>query len=485
MRHLVWLRADLRCSDNTALHAACADGQAAVACVYAITPLQWQAHDMAGCRIDFELRTLALLREELDALNIPLLLLYAPDFAALPAALTQLAQQHQIDAVFFNRQYELNELKRDAAVNVALAGAGIGVHEADDQCAVTPGTVLTADGRYYSVFTPFKRVWLSRLLPQGVRLLPRPRPRPTRFAEADRVPAQVPGFGPHVSTATALKLWPAGEKAGLQRLHRFADRHLGHYAEQRDFPALDGTSTLSPWLAIGAISVRQCLKVALQARRESAAAERGIDTWISELCWRDFYKHVMFGFPRVCRYQPFQPETAAIRWRHDAEAFQRWCEGRTGYPIIDAAMRQLQELGWMHNRLRMIVAMFLTKDLFIDWRWGERFFMQHLIDGDFSANNGGWQWSASTGNDAAPYFRIFNPVLQSQRFDPEGEFIRRYVPELRDMDNKRIHAPWQDGPQASLFSDYPPPMVDHAKAKDFAVAQFKNLKLALSPDPSP
>ena len=476
MRHLVWLRADLRCGDNTALHAACTDSKAEVACVYAITPDQWRAHDTAGCRVDFELRTLATLKAELDALNIPLLLVESADFSKLPPALTALVQQHHIDTVFFNRQYEVNELARDAAVTAALAGIGVCTRPFDDQCAATPGTVLTADGRFYSVFTPFKRVWLIRLLPNGPQLLPRPRKRASHFAEANPIPTWVRGFPSHITTDTALKHWPAGEKIALRRLHEFAEKSLRAYADQRDFPALDGTSTLSPWLAIGAISVRQCLHVALQAKRESLACETGIDTWISELCWRDFYKHVMYGFPRVCRYQPFQQETAAIRWRHDPEPFQRWCEGRTGFPIIDAAMRQLQELGWMHNRLRMVVAMFLTKDLFIDWRWGEGFFMQHLIDGDLAANNGGWQWSASTGNDAAPYFRIFNPVLQSQRFDPEGSFIRRHVPELRELDNKQIHAPWL-GKQASLFADYPPPMVDHAKAKEFTIAQFRNLKL--------
>ena len=481
MRHLVWLRADLRCTDNTALHAACTDSKAELACVYAITPDQWRSHDVAGCRIDFELRTLAALRTELDALNIPLLILECSDFAALPAQLASLVQQHRIDAVFFNRQYEVNELARDAVVTATLNGIGVSVRAFDDQCAVTPGTLLTGEGRFYSVFTPFKRVWLTRLFPQGPDLLPRPRKRLSRFADSDIITTQIRGFPAHISPDTALKYWPAGEKAALKRLHRFVDKSLRAYAEQRDFPALQGTSTLSPWLAVGAISVRQCLHAALQAKRESLAGEKSIDTWISELCWRDFYKHVMVGFPRVCRYQPVQRETAAIQWRHDPEPFQRWCEGRTGFPLVDAAMRQLQELGWMHNRLRMVVAMFLSKDLFIDWRWGEGFFMQHLIDGDLAANNGGWQWSASTGNDAAPYFRIFNPVLQSQRFDPEGVFIRHYVPELRDLDNKQIHAPWL-GKQASLFVDYPPPMVDHAKAKDFAVEQFRNLKLLRAGD---
>jgi deoxyribodipyrimidine photo-lyase len=475
MRHLLWLRADLRSTDNTALAAACADKNAEVACCYAITPDQWRAHDTAGCRIDFELRTLALLKAELDALNIPLFIIRTQDYSQLPTALARLCKEHHISALFFNRQYETNELARDHAVSAEMTRRGIATHASDDQCVIRPGTLLTSDGHYYSVFTPFKRVWLNRVLPMGPQVLPRPRRRPSRFAESSEIPTTIKGFASHLDPVKALGYWPAGENAALKRLQRFAEDGLRHYDAQRDFPALDGTSTLSPWLATGAISVRQCLNMALTARRESSAGENGIDTWISELCWRDFYKHILVGFPHVCRYQPFRRDTVGLRWRHDPVPFERWCQGRTGFPIIDAAMRQLQEMGWMHNRLRMVVAMFLCKDLFIDWRWGEGFFMQNLIDGDFSANNGGWQWSASTGNDAAPYFRVFNPVLQSRKCDPDGEFIRRYVPELATLDKKRIHAP-HEGSQPSLYLDYPKPIVDHATAKDFAIAQFRGLK---------
>lgn len=474
MRHLVWLRADLRTIDNTALYRACTDKQAEVACVYAITPGQWQKHDTAGCRVDFELRTLHTLSQDLAALNIPLLAIEAADYKALPQALARLAGEHKIDTVFFNRQYEVNELARDEAVSLALAQIGVSVQVFHDQCAVAPGRLKTADGRFYSVFTPFKRAWSATLGQEGAPVLPAPKARQGSFTETSALPKAVAGLPSHVTLARLQQLWPAGEKAALKRLRDFKAKTLRHYGTQRDIPSLEGTSALSPYLAIGAVSPRQCLHTAMAARAE-AAEEAGADTWINELAWRDFYKHVMFGFPQVCKHQPFRAETAALRWHHDEQAFQRWCEGKTGFPIIDAAMRQLQDTGWMHNRLRMLTAMFLSKDLFIDWRWGEKFFMQHLIDGDLSANNGGWQWCASTGNDAAPYFRVFNPTLQSQRFDPEGDFIRRYVPELRELDNKSIHAPHQ-GKQPNLLIDYPMPMVDHATAKDFAVAQFRHLK---------
>lgn len=474
-RLLVWLRADLRCHDNTALLAACADATAEVACVYAITPAQWRQHDAAGVRVDFELRCLQALQRDLDTLGIPLLLLETPDFASLPAALVTLVQRHEIAAVHANQQYEVNEIRRDENVQAALAGLGVPLHLHHDQCALPPGSIRKSDGSFYSVFTPFKRVWLSRLQAAGYRPQPVPAPRRTRFVTSDEIPAAVSGFDSHVEPDVAAEWWPAGETATLARLQAFIQDDLDAYDRERNFPARAGSSRLSPYLAAGVLSPRQCLSAALQhslRRGESAGAAQ----WIAELAWRDFYKHVLVGWPRVSRHQPFREETTALPWRHDPDDFHRWCEGRTGFPIVDAAMRQLQRTGWMHNRLRMIAAMFLTKDLFIDWRWGEKFFMQHLIDGDLAANNGGWQWSASTGNDAVPYFRIFNPVAQSRKFDPDGKFIREYLPELRDFPGD-VHEPHGNG-QSSLFLEYPPPMVEHGEARERTLLQFRQLRSA-------
>ncbi|MCC2638201.1 MAG: deoxyribodipyrimidine photo-lyase type [Moraxellaceae bacterium] len=472
-RHLVWLRADLRCTDNTALLAACADSKAEVACVYAVTPGQWAAHDVAGVRVDFELRCLHTLQADLTKLNIPLLLLQVPDFARLPTALAALAQAHGIAEVHANRQYEFNEARRDAAVTTALDAQGITFHLHEDQCLVPPGTLLKGDGTFYSVFTPFKRIWLQRLDIAGAAPRPAPRRRKGLFTTSDPLPATVAGHASPVDPGIARQWWPAGESAALARLARFADTTMARYDSGRDFPGEDGTSRLSPYLAAGVVSPRQCLHAAL-LQRARRGDSKGIDTWISELGWRDFYKHVLVGWPRVSQHRPFRLETGPLQWRHDEAEFQLWCEGRTGFPIVDAAMRQLRQTGWMHNRLRMIVAMFLTKDLFIDWRWGEKFFMQQLIDGDLAANNGGWQWSASTGNDAAPYFRIFNPVTQGRKFDPDGRFIREYVAELRDFDGD-VHEPHGRG-QASLFSAYPPPMVDHGAARLRTLAEFKRVR---------
>ena len=468
--HLVWLRQDLRCHDNTALLAACADPDAAVTAVYALTPGQWAEHDVAGVRIDFELRHLAVLKVDLETLGIPLRIIHAERFDDLPARMAELAQALQVTALHANRQYEVNELARDAAVAAAL---DVPCQWHEDQCILVPGKVLTGDGRFYTVFSPFKRNWLQQLGP-AQRPRGRPAPRKHQAATSDVIPATCPELPSHVGSEVCATLWPVGEQAAHERLSAFMVDDVVVYDSRRDFPAINGTSTLSPYLAAGILSSRQCLAAALQRQAAGVSSDKGLDNWISELCWRDFYKHIVVGFPHVCRHRAFKRETDAIVWSDNDEHFQAWCEGRTGVPIVDAAMRQLRETGWMHNRLRMVVAMFLTKDLFIDWRRGEAFFMRHLIDGDFSANNGGWQWSASTGNDAAPYFRIFNPVLQGQKFDPEGTFVRRFVPELDALPAKRIHEPYAKG-QGALFVKYPRPIVDRSLVKDRVLAAFKGL----------
>lgn len=470
----VWLRQDLRAADNTALLAACADTRTRVTALYAITPGQWQQHDVAGVRIDFELRQLACLRDELAALNIPLCLLEADDYAALVPVLARWADAHGVTTLHANRQYEINEQARDRAVASALQAQDIDTHWHEDLCIVPPGRVLTGDRRFYTVFTPFRRNWQQQLDDHGTRPrgLPAQREAMADGVSASPLPEHIAGYPSHVDAGVAQALWPAGEAHAHDRLAGFIAEAGGDYDRRRDLPAIDGTSTLSPYLAAGVLSARQCLHA---ARRQLAHARdaRGLDTWIGELCWRDFYKHILVGFPHVCRHQAFKRETDAIAWRHDDALFRAWCEGRTGYPVVDAAMRQLLETGWMHNRLRMISAMFLSKDLFIDWRLGERHFMRHLIDGDLSANNGGWQWSASTGNDAAPYFRVFNPTLQGRKFDPDGEFIRRFLPALAGLDARRVHEP--HAKQVDALLDYPLPVVDHGEARLHAIAAFRAL----------
>jgi deoxyribodipyrimidine photo-lyase len=290
---------------------------------------------------------------------------------------------------------------------------------------------------------------------------------------SDLIPSNVTGFETPGDSLRAL--WPAGEREACRRLDSFADAQIDYYKNERDFPAKPGTSQLSAYLAAGVISPRQCLHAALHSNQgEFESGKVGAVTWINELLWREFYKHILVGYPRVSRHRAFRPETEALAWRDAPEELAAWQEARTGLPIIDAAMRQLLETGWMHNRLRMVVAMFLTKNLLIDWREGERFFMRHLIDGDLAANNGGWQWSASTGTDSAPYFRIFNPLSQSEKFDGEGVFIKHWLPELAGLNKKEVHNPANLG---GLFgvADYPSPIVNLSTSRQRALAAFKNL----------
>lgn len=473
MRTLMWFRSDLRVEDNPALHAARRAGTDGMLAVFVFSPGQWREHEMADIRAEFVRRGVVDLSERLAERAIALRILVIDRFADVPAAIADLAREHGCDEVHANAEYEVNEVRRDEAAAVRLQADGRALRVHHDQCIRPPGTVRTGGGGFYSVFTPFKRNVLAQLRSDGLpEVLPAVRRQSSMLGGPDPVPAAVPGFA--MPPASLLSLWPAGAAEARRRLDRFTAGRITGYADARDLAAEDATSRLSPYLAVGAISVRRCLHAAVEAdggRLEGGSA--GIATWISELLWRDFYRHVMVGWPRVSMGRAFKPETEQVRWSRDEAAFDAWREGRTGFPIVDAGMRQLLAEGWMHNRLRMITAMFLSKDLLIDWRWGERHFMRHLVDGDLASNNGGWQWSASTGTDAQPYFRVFNPTTQGRRFDADGAFIRRFVPELAALDARRIHEPAAHG----LFApgDYPRPVIDHAAARDRAIAAFKQL----------
>ncbi|TEU25569.1 deoxyribodipyrimidine photo-lyase [Alkanindiges illinoisensis] len=471
--HLHWFRSDLRIHDNTALDAAASQGP--VLALYIITPKQWQQHDDAACKVDLWRRQLIELSADLSRLNIPLLIRHCDWWQDIPGVLLDICQQYQIEQVHCNAEYAVNERLRDTAVQQHLQQQHIGFSSYLDQLLFEPGSITTKSGGYFKVFGQFKRVCQQHLYDQLPQILPAPEPQAILPIQSDPVPQQIAGFqpvDPHI-----VQCWPAGEAHGWQRLDDFADEAITDYAGQRDFPALSGTSQLSPYLSAGIISIRQCLHAALKAANgELFGPDEGINTWITQLLWREFYQHILVGFPQVSRHQPFKQHTAKLAWRQVPDDLQRWQQGQTGFPLIDAAMRQLQQTGWMHNRLRMIVAMFLSKNLLIDWRLGEQWFMQHLIDGDLAANNGGWQWSASTGTDSVPYFRIFNPITQSQKIDPDGTFIRQWLPELAHLDNKSIHAPHLSRSVKAGTLDYPAPMVDLATSRDRAIAAFAALK---------
>ncbi len=468
-RTAVWFRKDLRLADNTALLAACQRAEDSVIGIYILSTGDLRRHDEAACKVDLILRTLGELSADLARLNIPLLIRSRSNYADVPGAVAQIVREHACETLHVNRIYGVNEQAQERAVEKKLAGrAKVVSHH--DACCLPPGAVLTNDGFVSQIYTPFRRSFLARIASHG---FPEPGGRPKKRREMSAQPSDVPQRAPGFESDAARDLWPAGESAANRRLRAFIKDGIERYADERDRPALDGTSRLSPYLSIGCISARTCLAAARDANAGTLSERRkGPSTWIGELIWRDFYQHILWAYPRVSRHRAFKPQTERLTWRDDDEHFAAWCAGKTGYPIVDAAMRQLNTIGWMHNRLRMVAAMFLSKDLFLDWRRGERYFMQHLIDGDLAANNGGWQWSASTGTDSVPYFRIFNPQSQSRKFDPDGTFIRKYVPELADLDASRIHNPPPD--LREKFA-YPPPIVDHGEARRRAIAAFKKL----------
>ena len=464
---LVWLRSDLRIHDNSALAAAAAKGP--VVAVFLRSVAQWQTHGHGATKIDFWARSVAALKASLNGLNIPLLHRDIDHYDEAAQVLLDIAREHQITQLHFNYEYALNEQRRDQSVLDAFQQAEITVQGHHDAVAFAPGSLLTGKGDYYGVFTPFSKAWHKQVTAQQLALRDTPGVQPPLAIDSDPLPAP-PSLD---NDPVDKRLWPAGEEAASDNLERFLRFRGRHYKQQRDFPNVRGTSELSPYLALGMISYRQCLQAVMSENSGHLAdGDAGLTSWVNELIWREFYQHVAVGFPQVCRHQPFQEHTKQLRWRDDDKGFQAWCEGRTGYPIVDAAMRQLVTTGWMHNRLRMVTAMFLSKHLLIDWRRGEAFFMRHLIDGEFCANNGGWQWAASTGTDAAPYFRIFNPTTQSTRFDPEGEFIAHWLPELKSLPKKARHAPPQDMLNPT---DYPAPIVDHKAARHRALDAFKAL----------
>lgn len=463
MRTLVWFRNDLRTADNPALAEAMRHGDAVA--VFCICNGQWRSHDVGDNRLAFLLDTLHALADDLRAIGVPLRLITEPHFADVPQRLLNLAETVDADGIAFNEEYPLNERVRDSRVTRAFEAAGRTVQTFHGGVLQPPGSVLTNNGDPYTVYTPFKKRWFEQAGHATLELLPTPRAQQRPKVADSNLPDQTDG----VPRDRVAERWPGGSAEAGRRLRDFLEHRARRYHDDRDFPAVDGTSALSPYLSVGSISARQCLAAAADANDgRIRGGDDGIASWIEELIWRDFYRHVTAQFPHVSRGEAFRRELDRLPWRDAPDEFEAWQAGRTGYPLVDAAMRQLTETGWMHNRLRMVTAMFLSKHLLLDWRLGERHFMNQLVDGDFAANNGGWQWSTSTGTDAAPYFRIFNPNTQAERFDPKGEFIRRYVPELADAPPKALFEPAKHGTKG-----YPRPIVEHKAARQRALSTFK------------
>lgn len=472
MTHLVWFRNDLRVIDNCALNDACnrakLDGQPVIA-AYVATPKQWQHHHMAPVQADFIYRRLIELQRLLQQLGIPLLYAEVPLFKDVTKQIVNWSTTYNVVHLYYNNQYQINEQLRDKQVNKALSS--LKIHSFNNQTLIPQNTLLTGKGQPYRVFTPFKRAWLSAL--NQFNLLPTPCPG----VIAQTVNIEKQEIVPFSYDRADSLFWPVDDKDIQKKLKRFCQQQVEHYSDKRNFPALKGTSRLSPYLVNGLISPRQCFAALLGSQPGLLHnPESGAFCWLNELIWREFYIHLMASFPNLIKGHAFHPWTEYIIWSDNQEWFDAWKQGKTGYPIVDAAMRQLNSTGWMHNRLRMITASFLTKDLLINWRRGEKYFMSQLIDGDFAANNGGWQWCASTGTDSQPYFRIFNPHTQSKRFDPNGEFIRHWLPELKDVPDKAIHNPQQWAKKQSLALSYPEPLIDHNEARKNTLKAYRAAK---------
>ena len=489
-RALVWLRRDLRTADHAALHHALHSARQVWCCFVfdrdILDPLPRRDR-----RVEFIRDSLGGVDAELRALGaahgvdgVGLLVLHGWVDQAIP----QLAAQLGVQAVYASHDDEPAALARDARVRGLLAGAGVALHTGKDHVVFERSEVLTLGGGPFSVFTPYKNAWLKRCEPQHLAAYPVAAMAGALAALPAGQSAGVPSLqtlGFESTNLHSLKL-PSGPVGGQELLADFLDR-IDDYEDTRNFPAVKGPSYLSTHLRFGTVSIRQ---LAREAHNRAEGGSRGAAVWLSELIWRDFYHQVLYHHPRVVT-DAFKPAYDRIQWAHGKPAkalFNAWCEARTGYPLVDAAMQQIKQTGYMHNRLRMVVASFLCKDLGLDWRWGERYFAEKLNDFDLAANNGGWQWAASSGCDAQPYFRIFNPVSQSEKFDAGGKFIRRYVPQLAKLPDKLIHAPWLARPLDLIAAgvvlgdgegcNYPLPVVDHALAREATLVRYAVVRAA-------
>ena len=465
MRSVIWwIRRDLRLSDNQALTAALGAADVVIP-VYILDPKLLTSPTASQNRIGFMFDGLRMLDSDLRQRGSSLVVRKGDPFEMLH----HLCRETEAVHIFAEADVSPYARQRDGRISRELPltlTPGVTVHP--------PETLLKPDGTPYTVFTPFSRKWNSLSTPG------RPLPAPKKFSS----PPQLASLEvPDLPKSTSMSFFLGGEVEAQKRLDAFIDSNIYAYTDARNRVDLDGTSGLSSYLRFGMLSARQATWAAREAgaSAQDPTSRQGVETWLNELIWREFYATILYHFPEVL-HTAFRPELRIIRWHEDNDGFTAWSEGRTGYPIVDAAMCQLNASGWMHNRARMITASFLVKDLLIDWRRGERYFMQHLLDGDPASNNGGWQWTAGTGTDAAPYFRIFNPVLQGKKFDPHGAFIRRWVPELSSIPDDYIHTPWampddvQYQTGCRIGKNYPAPIVDHATARQYALVEYRRGK---------
>jgi len=484
-----WFKSDLRLRDNKGLSLAAEKARVKgvpLICVYLVSPQDFVAHLTAPVRVDFILRNLADLKRRLAELDVPLYVESVAKRRHVPGRLIELCESWGVKHVFCNMEYEVDELRREAKLTRACLERGISFTVVHDTCVVEPGKLTTNAGGQMSVYSPWHRKWCKYIAdhPDSLNEYEAPGTNPVGAREKYKTLFDQPV--PEAPEEKSLgkdekeryeRMWPVGEAEAHARLQKFILERIKAYHTNRNLPAGDHTSSLSAHLAAGTLAARTVVREALNAVGKKAPTDdrqNGHMMWVGEVAWRDFYKHVLCGWPYICMSVAFKPEYNNIEWEYNDEHFRAWEEGRTGYPLIDAAMRQVHHMAYMHNRVRMCVASFLAKDLMIDWRMGERWFMEHLIDGDFASNNGGWGFSASCGVDPQPYFRIFNPILQSEKFDEQGDYIRRWVPELREVKGKAIHDPYGRGAEAiARKNGYPRMIVNHKEARERCLARYK------------
>ena len=460
MTNLFIFNTDFRLKDNPALFHAAENGDSLVA-LFIHNKKKWQSHNESDLKIAFQIEHLKRLSKKLSELNISLKIIQAEEIDQENKKIIEFVENNNIKEVFLNKEYGINEIKRDKNLEKELLNIDKKLNIFDSSI-FNPDSIKTQSDTFFKVFTPFSKAFRSKLLTKKIELLGSPKKQKKKIHESD----EVENISLKAERKNILELYAVGEEHALNMLEEFINHKILDYKEQRDFPAIDGTSSLSPYLSSGILSSRQCL---FEVFEKFSEEEEGVKTWVNEIIWREFYKYILFHNPRVSKNLSFSEKYDLFPWSDNQEHFIAWSNGETGVPIIDAAMKQLNSTGWMHNRLRMIVAMYLSKNLLIDWRKGEKYFMQNLIDGDLASNNGGWQWSASTGVDAAPYFRIFNPVTQSEKFDKKGDFIKKWLPEISSV--KNIHDPSSDDRNDIGYSNH---LVDLKESRKNAIEVFSN-----------
>jgi len=461
-----WFRRDLRVSDNVALSEVAKRAENVIP-LFIFEDAFKTGPDVGAARLAFLLQSVESLRKNLAELGHTLIIRCGKSEEILPA----FAQETGAQCVFANKRYEPYTQRRDERITQALLKIGVGFELFKDAVVWEETEILNLSGKPYTVFTPYSKAWKARTVSAPKGMLGR-----AKIAVQNFKSEPLPESSAAAGYPLTQKIPAGGERAALELLRKFMAGPVYDYGTNRNFPAIDGGSNLSPHLRAGTIGIRTIIAELNKAKVKAVGADalKSCETFLNELIWREFYAQVLHNFPHVTK-GAFRPEYDQLKWSDNDAHFQTWCAGQTGYPIVDAAMRCLNATGTMHNRLRMIVAMFLTKDLLIHWQWGERYFMKQLVDGDMAANNGGWQWSAGTGTDAAPYFRIFNPVSQAEKFDAGGKFARQWIPELKDFPDDLIQQPWEN-PLLLAQSKYAQRIVLHEEQRGKCLAMFKAVK---------